>query len=365
MQQLTKKVAFDLIRYANCWEDVDVLLEGLNTKPNSKILSIASAGDNSFSLLTTNPEIVVAIDVNEIQLHLTELKKVCFEHLDYHEMLIFLGLKRQAERGQRLQIFYTLRTYLSYEAQAYWQAHLSQIKAGILSQGKFEKYFQTFSQKLLPWIHSEGTIDKLLAPKSAAEQKEFYDSIWNTWRWRGLFKIFFSKYIMGKYGRDPQFLKEVKVPVSEFIFQKAGHHLSSIGAQNNFMLHYQLTGSFGSVLPHYLRPENFELIKANIHKLQLREGYAEMASEEFGQFDYMNLSNIFEYMDEPLFESTANKLASMLRPNGKMAYWNLMVPRKISTICPEQVNFQQAVSGKLTQQDKGFFYQQFIIDQLS
>ena len=37
-KQLTEKVAFDLIRYANCWEDADVLLRGLNPDPGSKIL---------------------------------------------------------------------------------------------------------------------------------------------------------------------------------------------------------------------------------------------------------------------------------------------------------------------------------------
>ena len=91
-KQLTEKVAFDLIRYANCWEDPEVLLQGLNAPPGSKILSVGSAGDNSFSLLTTDPELVVAVDVNQIQLHLIELKKVCFAQLSHAEMICFLGI---------------------------------------------------------------------------------------------------------------------------------------------------------------------------------------------------------------------------------------------------------------------------------
>ena len=34
---------FDLIRYAQVWEDADVLLEALDINENDKILSIASA----------------------------------------------------------------------------------------------------------------------------------------------------------------------------------------------------------------------------------------------------------------------------------------------------------------------------------
>ena len=90
-QDLTQLVNFGIIRYANCWEDADILLEGLSPAKGSKILSIGSAGDNSFSLLTTDPEIVVAVDVNEIQLFLIELKRACFLNLEREETLAFLG----------------------------------------------------------------------------------------------------------------------------------------------------------------------------------------------------------------------------------------------------------------------------------
>ena len=72
-KELKNKVGFDLIRYANCCGDADVLLKGLNCQAGDKILSIGSAGDNSFSLLTTNPSLLVAVDVNKIQLHLIEI----------------------------------------------------------------------------------------------------------------------------------------------------------------------------------------------------------------------------------------------------------------------------------------------------
>lgn len=98
MGNLDKKVDFSIIRYANCWEDPKVLLQGLAPKRSSKILSIASAGDNSFSLLVTNPELVVAVDVNLTQLYLVELKKAAIRSLDYEDILVFLGFHEGVDR---------------------------------------------------------------------------------------------------------------------------------------------------------------------------------------------------------------------------------------------------------------------------
>lgn len=360
-KDLTKRVKFDILRYANCWEDAEILIQGLQPQEGSKILSIGSAGDNSFSLLTTNPELVVAVDINKIQLHLIELKRSCIKNFLRKDTLSFLGFLPSDEREAQ---FNSIKNDLTDEAKSYWETHIEMIRAGVIHQGKFEKYFQLFSQKVLPWIHSKATIEKLLNVKSGEEQIYFYNSHWNTRRWRLLFRIFFSKYLMGKLGRDPEFLKEVRGSVSELIFEKAAQHLQSELAQQNFILRYNLTGNFGSLLPHYLHEKNYEPVKQNIGKLVLKEGFAQDAVSTFGKFDYMNLSNIFEYMDDEQFRLTAEQLVNGTNKNGKIAYWNLMVPRQISSILPDKAVYQQELSKKLTASDRGFFYKNFIIDSI-
>ena len=73
------------------------------------------------------------------------------------------------------------------------------------------------------------------------------------------------------------------------------------------------------MLPHYLQQENFAVIRKHIDKLIVVKGYAEDAIEKYGPFDAMNLSNIFEYLDESTFRQVASKLTEGLRPEGKMA----------------------------------------------
>ena len=360
MSDLSQKVDFNFIRYANCWEDADILLRGLSPHEGSRILSIASAGDNSFSLLSTNPSSVVAVDVNAVQLYLVELKKWAIKHFSHEEVLQFLGFRACDDR---LLLFNRMKDFLSPDARVYWQAHTGQIEKGIIHRGKFERYFQLFAQKVLPFIHSRSDVEALLATKEVLAQQQYYQRHWNTWRWRLFFKIFFSRKVMGWLGRDPQFLKEVGVTVGEYIFKKAERHLQKVQAQQNPFLRYSLTGSFGDLLPHYLQPEHFEKIKANIDKLHIRQGYAETVTVEFGRFDYMNISNIFEYMDKPGFKQTAEKLTAALATNGRMVYWNLMVPRRVSGIFSSEMRYENSLSQALTREDNGFFYNQFIVDQ--
>lgn len=353
--------SFDFIRYANCWEDADILLKGLDLKPGGKVLSIASAGDNSFSLLATNPEIVLAIDINPVQLYLVELKKAAIKHLSYDEVLAFLGFQACVHRET---YFRKIKNDISPSARDYWEKHIDLLSQGVIYQGKFEKYFQLFRRRVLPLIHREKTIDQLLVEKSEQDQIEFYIQRWDSWRWRALFKFFFSKRIMGYLGRDPEFLKQVQISVGPYILAKAGRHLQSVGAQHNPMLHFQLKGNFGKTLPHYLQPSQYPLVQKNIDHLVLFEGYAEQAIQKYGVFHGMNLSNIFEYMTKDLFEQVANQLISALHPSARMAYWNLMVPRRISGLFPEKVMYQKHLSQELSDQDKGFFYNQFIVDQV-
>ncbi|WP_257667757.1 BtaA family protein [Parapedobacter tibetensis] len=360
MTSISNRADFSVLRYANCWEDADVLLSGLGSREGSRILSIASAGDNSFSLLSTNPEQVIAVDLSGTQLALLELKRIAMQQLSYGEVLLFFGFRPCNERLQTLE---RLKSYLPEDVFNYWKTKPDLIRKGVVTQGKFERYFQLFNQYVLPWIHSKRTVRKLLSPKPAAIQTDFYHHKWNTWRWRLFFKLFFSKAVMGRFGRDPAFLQEVEVQVGSTIFNRAERHLTTVAAQHNFMLHYNLIGNFGNFLPHYLLPENYIRIIPNLHRLQVFEGYAEDALDKFGRVDYMNLSNIFEYMDTDTFRQVADRLVDGLNPKGKMAYWNLMVPRRVSSVFPDKLTYLSELSTRLTESDKGFFYERFIVEE--
>ena len=346
------------IRYANCWEDADVLLRALCIRSGDRVLSIGSGGDNSFSLLVDDPELVVIVDMNPLQLQLIKLKKAAFETLDYGSFLQFLGFRASTKRWA---LFARVQKRLSTESAAYWSKRKKTIEAGIIYRGKLERYFCFFNRWILPLIHSKNTIQRLLAGKNENEQKSFFENHWNTKRWRSFIRLFFSKQILGLFGRDPTFFKEVGSSVSSFILSQVDRHLSSICCQKNHFLRFILTGSYGDVLPHYARAEHFYKIKSRLDRIAFHHGLVESALKMYGDLNKFNLSNIFEYMNTNQFCAVSKRLVGHCRPGSRFAYWNLMVPRKMSETIVA-VKPDRKVTVELGRNDNGFFYGAFNID---
>lgn len=355
---------FGFVRYANCWEDADILLRALQIKGRGNILSIASAGDNSLSLLSQNPDFVLAIDLNPTQLAATELKKIAFKHLSYEFILRFLGVHPEEKRKS---IYSSLRKYLSSETATFWDSHLDLIEQGIIHIGKFEHYFQLFRRLCLPLIHSRKRIEALLRKKNKEERHFFYEKKWNNWRWNMLFKLFFSRKMMGRLGRDPEFFKYVETDVAVKILSRAKEGLTLVPTDENPYLEYILKGNFKQALPHYLRRENFSSIQKNIDRLILFKGDVAQAIREYShlRFDGWNLSDIFEYMSPDEYEQGLETIIKASNPQARIAFWNMLCPRGEIHSLKDHLTFLHEESASLLREDKAFFYQAFRIGVVS
>src|ERR1700730_15689598 len=89
--EVASRADFSAIRYAQCWEDADVLLDALDVGPGRVCLSIASAGDNTLSLLARGPARVIALDLNPSQLACLELRVAAYRTLTHAELLELIG----------------------------------------------------------------------------------------------------------------------------------------------------------------------------------------------------------------------------------------------------------------------------------
>ena len=201
-------VDFSFIRYANVWEDADNLLQALAVPEGGRIFSIASGGDNALALLLKNPRQLVVADVSHVQLYVTELKIRAIEQLCHAETLAFLGFR---ESGDRINCLSRIKPFLTLPCAAYFTANSDLIRDGIIHAGKFERYFSLFRRYVLPLTQPEKNIEGLLRLKSPAEQRRFYAQYWDNWRWRLLFKVFFSRFVMGRLGRDPKFYAQAGI----------------------------------------------------------------------------------------------------------------------------------------------------------
>ena len=362
--QIDDRAAFDIIRYANCWEDSAILSEALQPAPGKQFLSIASAGDNSLDLLAQGAR-VVAVDLSLPQLASLELRAEAFRHLEYEELLAFLGLRSSSHRLTDYEI---LRKELSPSSRAFWDAHPEAIATGIIFAGKFEDYFRLFRTKVIPLIHSRKTIDALLTEKPTAERHDFYERQWNTRQWKLLFRIFFSRRVMGWLGRDPEFFRYVDGPVSTEILRRAERALKELPTHDNPYLTFILRGNFEDALPDYLKHDRYQAIRDNLPNLILCRGTAQEAARyvlETDQipFDGFNLSDIFEYLDEETTRAVVADLLDTAAPNARFAYWNMMVPRQASVLFPDRLTFLKDLSLDLHSRDRAFFYGAFLVDE--
>jgi len=360
---IEERAKFDKIRYANCWEDPELLIESFNIKPNSKCISIASAGDNSLSLLTKSPETVFAVDLSIPQIACCEFKKYAIKFLDYEVFLQLLGFKKCENR---LDIYKSIEEYLSLQSKYYFEHNPEIIQNGIIHQGKFEHYFQLFANRIMPLVHNQKNLTELFLPKSIQAQKMFYDKTWNNWRFKALFKVFFNKFIMGRLGRDKEFFKYVDVSmISKNIKERADRALRDVPTWNNPYVNYILLNNFDYALPHFAKEENFNQIKNNIDALEIKTGTINEVAKNSGiKFDCFNLSDIFEYMDEELFKEISQELLSAANIGAKFCYWNMMVDRRISKILPENFEYKKELSQELYLKDRAFFYKDFIVDEV-
>jgi S-adenosylmethionine-diacylglycerol 3-amino-3-carboxypropyl transferase len=362
--EIQHRADFSAIRYAQCWEDSRVLVAAL--KPQGRhCLSIGSAGDNSFALLAAGAASVTAVEMNAAQIACIELRRAAYATLDHAEFLELLGSRPSSRRPR---IYQACRHLLSREVREFWDAKHGAVACGIGSAGKFEHYFALFRKWVLPLAHSRQRVLALLERRPPAEREQFYHEIWNNWRWRWIFQIFFSRAVMGGLGRDPAFFRYVEGSVAARILQRTRHALVILDPSQNPYLHWILTGTHGAVLPEALEERNFEVIRKALSdgRFEIVQAPLEGMLAEHPErcFDAFNLSDIFEYMSEANTADLLEIIAGAAHPGARLAYWNMLAPRSRPEALADRLRPCAAEAEQLLAEDRAFFYSRFVVEEV-
>ncbi len=359
--EVSERADFSAIRYAQCWEDADVLVAALEPAPGKRCLSIVSAGDNTLALLAGAPEYVLAVDLSSAQLACLDLRVAAYRALQHRELLALVG---SVPCQHRAKLYCQCRQYLSADALEFWDARSALIDRGIGAVGKFEEYFRLFRSRVLPLIHSSKRVSKLLQAKPREQRIAFYKQEWNNWRWQALFRIFFSRRLMGALGRSPAFFQYVEGSVAARILERARYALTELEPAENPYMQWILKGAHNGVLPFALREENFEPIRRNLDKLEWRCTSIEDALDRGGSFDCFNLSDIFEYMSEESYKQLLQRIAAHATHGARLAYWNMLAPRGRPAELAGILEPLEELSKALFAQDKAFFYSALVVERV-
>lgn len=361
--ELAQDADFSIIRYAQCWEDADVMLEALDVGSGDVCVSIASAGDNTLSLLTRNPAKVMAVDLSPVQMACLEIRTAAYRELSHQELLQLMGVR---ESTQRLALYARLRPSLSARSRALWDRRKSAVAAGIGNAGKFENYLGICRRYLLPLTHSRQSQKALMTSRSKADRYRFYAEKWNNWRWRFLLSLFCSRSVMGRLGRDPRFFNFVEGSVAARIAERVEYALTELDPAQNPYLQWIVFGTYRDVLPHALRPENFDVIRRNIDRLACHVNDIEsfLSALDDDTVDRFNLSDVFEYLPEDACYRIFEEVARTGRKGGRVAYWNMLVSRRRPEFLAAHLEPLSELSERLHRAAKAFFYSAFVVEEI-
>ena len=121
------RVDAPVLRRAQCWQDADVLVRGLDVQPGEVCLSIASAGDNTLALLTRDPARVIAVDRSPAQIAALELRIAAYRTLDHGAFLELYGARPS---GRRAELYRACRPAIpSDAARAFWDGRADWLAA--------------------------------------------------------------------------------------------------------------------------------------------------------------------------------------------------------------------------------------------
>lgn len=350
---------FKEIGYSNCWEDPHVLQEALHVGPGDVCFSITSGGCNTLHLLLHDPAKVVALDFNANQNHLLRLKIVAFKALEHGEMLELLGVRRSTRRHA---LYQRLRQLLSAESRAFWDANHDLIEHGVLYAGRLERYLLAFG-KLMRALYGRKKLRRFFDCATLAEQRTFYDRHIDGPLWRSIFDLFFSRTVMTR-AKDKEHFRLVDFDNFGKIFRKRTEHaFTELPIRTNYFLSLILLGHYldEDSLPDYLLRANFETMRERVDRIEIYTGEIEqfLVSMPEGTFTKFNVSNLFDWISEPIFVRLHEEIVRVGRNGARMANWNTLLARAIPSEKVKQIErFPQMGSG-LLKRDRAFLYANF------
>lgn len=351
-----------LINYSQCWEDPIVLNEALAINSQDIVLSITSGGDNSLALLLKKPRQIISIDSNVAQKYVLELKVAATEALSYEELLEFLGVRKSSRREE---FFKKIEKHLSLEAASWWNEHRSFIKQGLIHTGRFEKFLSSFRYYILPLIHSRKTVETFLNTQSLQSQRDFYENVWNSKRWRLFFRVITSRFVLESFARQRgMFTHTEPGAIAKEYLKRLDRNFNAVPLKNNYFMNYCLTGNYGQSVPPYLEAKETISLRENLSRLSmvvndLMSYLKSMPNDSFSKF---NLSDVFEPLSLEQNDTLWKEIVRTAKNGARVVYWNNLVPRTFPQQLSVNVKDEAQRATQLHSMDRVFFYGNFHIN---
>lgn len=318
------------LHYSICWEDTEIIA-GL-TVAGSRVLTVASAGCTSLAALSSGPSEVSCVDTNAAQISLCKIKFAAYAKLDYEHCMHLLGTFDQYGPSQtREDALNRCLPWLDDTDRRWIELNRKRFANGLIHAGKFERYLYFFSTKLLPLVCDKQVVENFMACTDLAEQRTLFEKGINTWRYRLLFCLFFSRFVMARFGRHPELLKHVSEDPASVFMRRMRHAWCEVPVKENYFMRLMLKRQFQRDLriPVWADEQRYDTIAGNIGKISCHHlSMTAFLKTNDRLFDLIYLSDITETMSEREAEDLFFNCRKRISAEGKLVVWNNLLVRK-------------------------------------
>lgn len=221
---------------------------------------------------------------------------------------------------------------------------------GLNACGNFESLFRGLRDFLREFVLPPAELEALVTDRDRlcqAPVRLFAHRYWKT-----AFDLYFSDGLLNTmFG--PEATRHAQpgsyAPYFRAAFERG---LSRPDAPENYFLHHVFLGHYidrPPCLPVYLRrppqPTNFHTIAGKID-----------AVDDFGRFDLIALSNIFDWMDGAEVAAIASRIKREARPGATVVFRQLNNPSDFPALFAPQFRFDVALAARLQAADRSLFY---------
>lgn len=347
---------------AQCWEDAETLRLALGVRPGETVVSVASGGDNSLALLLDDPGKVIAADPSPAQIACCRLKAAAYAKLGYSELLELIGSRSGLRRYELLA---EALQGADAETAAVWQSIGDAGINGIGGTGSFEREWTRFHRKRLPYAAGKVKIDALFANKSEEERATFFDRVWNSRRWRLIYRSALTR-ALAAVDEGSSESPRVDGEAMTRVLARLRRQTVEQDPVGNPYLHWVLRGFHGDVLPTSLKARHFKSIRKRLDRIDWLALSLEgaLGTLPTGSVDRFNLGGLFEATSEAAYQHLLKAILRAARPGARLVYWNTLVERSRPDTLRNKLRPMTELADRLTVTDRTLFGQKLIIEEV-
>lgn len=355
----------ETILFSACQEDSRSELAALGPLQGKSVLAVTAGGGRILNLLIDQPHSITAVDINPAQNALLELKIAAVRRLDHDSYLRFLGIRSADDRIGAYERF--LRDQLSSGARSFFDGMPKALDAGILFQGKLERYLR-LGAKVLKLGHPFG-LKRLLSAADLDEQRAAM-ARWETPFWKSVAHLVGNKHVLARLSGDPGFYRNLppEPPLHEVLYDRVHRHLKHNLLRENSFLQLVLHGRYvyEDALPIYLNAKTFDQVKRALEhtkiEIQTTSVTDALAARTTG-FDAFSISDICSYLDPGPSHDLFESVLSAANPGARLCSRSNIFHRPLAPEHAARVQREAELEARLSLYDHATVHE-FVIGEL-